>query len=122
MNLLTYFRKLFGKDRKEHHFEYVNEVTAALAPEIETEVQPQTEKLALKQNPSPGAAGSEEVIAFSHQGDLESYVKALNVPSEVIEGWISAGVLSPEETRVAAKMIRMIKTKRHHFDTPEGEV
>ena len=118
MNLLTYFRKLFGKDRKQHHFEYVKEVAATLAPEIETEVQDDIERLSLKQNPSPGAVRSGEVIAFSHQGDLESYVKALNVPSEVIEGWISAGVLLPEETRVAAKMIRMIKTKRHHSDTP----
>lgn len=118
MNLMTYFRKLFGKDRKQHRYEVVKEYAAALAPEIGTEAQDETENLSLKQNPIHSAVRSGEAIAFSHQGDLESYVKALNVPSEEIEGWISAGVLLPEETRVAAKMIRMIMTKRHHSDTP----
>lgn len=113
MNVLTYLRKLFGKDRRERHFEYVKEYAVAPDPEVETKTQCETENLSLKQNPTPDAVQPGEKIAFSHQGDLESYVKALNVPSEVIEGWISAGVLLPEETRVAAKMIRMIKTKRH---------
>ena len=117
MNLITRVRKLLGKARKTQRIEYVEEYVVSADPQLDSEAKDDAERVSLKQAPTPNIVRSEEVIAFSNQGDLESYVKALNVPSEVIEGWISAGVLLPEETRVAAKMIRMIKTKRHISDT-----
>ena len=40
-------------------------------------------------------------VDFSHRGDLEAYVSALTVPRQVIERWISAGLLFPEEMIMA---------------------
>lgn len=117
MNLLTYIHKLLGKAGKRHHREYVKEVVVSCDQDVAIGMRDENTDVSLKQPAVSQAVRTNEIIAFSHRVDLETYVKELNVPSEVIEGWISAGVLSPEETRVAAKMIRMIRTKRHLFDT-----
>jgi len=111
MNVLTYIRKLFRQTPKKQHLEYVKACTVALDANVETETQRVAANLSLQQPPAPDELRPDATIAFSQQGDLESYVKMLNVPSEVIEGWISAGVLLPEETRVATKMIRLMQTK-----------
>lgn len=54
-------------------------------------------------------------VDFSHQGDLKAYVRGLTVPKEVIEGWISVGLLNPEEMKAAEKMIKiMIEDQKTH--------
>ncbi len=110
MNVLTYIRRLFRKTPEKQHLEYVKEYAVDLDANVEIETRRVAANLPLKERPAPDQLRPEATITFSQQGDLESYVKMLNVPSEVIEGWISAGVLLPEETRVAAKMIRLMQT------------
>ena len=47
-------------------------------------------------------------VDFSHRGDLEAYVSELTVPREVIERWISAGLLFPEEMVMAEKIVKIM--------------
>ena len=47
-------------------------------------------------------------VDFSHRGDLEAYVRELTVPRQVIERWISAGLLFPEEMMMAEKMVKIM--------------
>ena len=58
---------------------------------------------------------AEPEIDFSSKGDLEAYVRGLKVTASSIESWISAGLLFPDETRVAEKMLRILRagSKRH---------
>lgn len=52
-------------------------------------------------------------VDFSYRGDLEAYVRELTVPRQVIERWISAGLLFPEEMMMAEKMVKiMIKLEQ----------
>ena len=111
MNVLNLVRKLFLKERKNPQFEYVKEYAVGHGPKINTSAATVSAAVSPQTKQAPEVIRSEKIIAFSPQGDLEAYVKGLNVPSEVIEGWISAGVLLPEETRVAAKMIRLMQQK-----------
>ncbi len=55
---------------------------------------------------------SEPEIDFSSKGDLEAYVRGLKIPASSIESWISAGLLFPDETRVAEKMLRILRSKK----------
>ena len=48
-------------------------------------------------------------VDFSYRGDLEAYVRELKVPRKVIERWISAGLLFPEEMVMAEKMIKIMR-------------
>lgn len=50
-------------------------------------------------------------IDFTRTDDLESYMEDLKVPAGKIEGWISAGVLYPDEIKIAEKMIRILRKK-----------
>ena len=50
-------------------------------------------------------------IDFRHTDDLEAYAENLNVPVETIETWISAGLLYPDEIRIAEKMIQILRKK-----------
>ncbi|GEM_PF-2537678 len=50
-------------------------------------------------------------IDFSRVDDLESYTENLNVPTEDIEAWISAGLLYPDEIRTAERMIQILRKK-----------
>jgi hypothetical protein len=50
-------------------------------------------------------------VDFSYQGDLEAYVEGLTVPRQVIEHWISAGLLFPEEMKVAERIVRIMRKK-----------
>ena len=43
--------------------------------------------------------------------NLEDYVEGLNIPEETISKWVSAGILSPRETEVAEKVIRIMRKK-----------
>ena len=48
-------------------------------------------------------------IDFSKENDLEAYTKTLNVPREVIERWVAAGILRPDEIRVAEKILKIMR-------------
>lgn len=112
MNVMSYVRKLFRKERRKPQLEYVKAYAVGEAPKLDTVPATASPGVALKTARVPvDVVDTEPVIAFSSQGDLEAYVEGLNVSSKVIEGWISAGVLLPEETRVAIKMIRLMQQK-----------
>jgi len=53
----------------------------------------------------------DQEIDFSRVDDLESYTENLNVPTEDIEAWISAGLLYPDEIRTAERMIQILRKK-----------
>jgi hypothetical protein len=110
MILTKFMRRLFKKEKILQQMEYVKETSAE--PPLRT-FAPSADLLVHESIPSP-AVGKEHEIAFSPQGDLEAYVRGLAVSKEAIEGWISAGVLLPEETKVAAKMIRIMCRNNKH--------
>lgn len=61
----------------------------------------------------------DQEIDFSRIEDLEAYTENLNVPSEVIEKWISAGLLYPDEIRTAERMIQIIRKKGNPGKAPD---
>jgi hypothetical protein len=104
MKLIQTIRKILSKPQASRSYEYVRVVEAPPGGTRSDLGPPPAMGTELR---TPVAERAEE-IAFSHQGDLESYVRGLDVPKEAIERWLSAGVLLPEETRVASQMIRII--------------
>jgi hypothetical protein len=48
-------------------------------------------------------------IDFSKENDLETYTKRLNVPRQLIERWVAAGILRPDEIKVAEKMLKIMR-------------
>lgn len=42
-------------------------------------------------------------------GDLETCAENLTVPAEAIERWVGAGILSPRETDIAEKLLRLMR-------------
>jgi hypothetical protein len=61
----------------------------------------------------------DQEIDFSRVDDLESYTENLNVPTEDIEAWISAGLLYPDEIRTAERMIQILRKKGAPTKTPQ---
>jgi hypothetical protein len=99
MSILTHVRALFKRSSAQRRTEYVKDYEYAY-PGAGDETAPLAELLG--------------EVDFSHQGDLEAYVCGLSIPKEVIERWISAGLLYPEEMKTAEKMIKiMIDNERH---------
>lgn len=52
--------------------------------------------------------------------DLEACAEELTLPAESIESWVGAGILSPRETEIAERLIRIIRArdqKREHGKT-----
>jgi hypothetical protein len=52
--------------------------------------------------------------------DLEAFAEELTLPAETIESWVGAGILSPRETEIAEKLIRIMRAremKRGHHKT-----
>jgi hypothetical protein len=100
-------RSLLKKEQTRRSVEYVK-ATFGEAPVVEA---PPAETVRHEQILPSAEVHKENDIAFSPHGDLEDYVRELAVSQEAIERWISAGVLLPEETKVAAKMIRIMAKK-----------
>ena len=50
--------------------------------------------------------------------DLEACAEELTLPAETIESWVGAGILSPRETEIAERLIRIMRARdmktRHH--------
>lgn len=63
-----------------------------------------------KPSEAQGASGVEET-AFTRQSDLDAYARGLSIPPEVIEKWISAGLLFPDEIRMAERIIKILREK-----------
>ena len=43
--------------------------------------------------------------------DLEACAEDLNLPAGTIESWVGAGILSPRETEIAERLIRIMRAK-----------
>ncbi len=43
--------------------------------------------------------------------DLEARAEELTLPAETIESWVGAGILSPRETEIAERLIRIMRAK-----------
>jgi hypothetical protein len=52
-----------------------------------------------------------EETAFTRQSDLDAYARGLSIPPEAIEKWISAGLLFPDEIRMAERIIKILREK-----------
>ena len=107
MDLIRVIRRLFSKPNAPQQYEYVK-VSAGECAVDAGQLPGHSATEATIGLRGPVTEGPTEEIAFSAQGDLESYVRGLDLPKEAIERWISAGVLLPEETRVATQMIRIM--------------
>ena len=53
----------------------------------------------------------DQEIDFSRVEDLEAYTENLDVPEDTIQRWISAGLLFPDEIRIAEQMVKIIRKK-----------
>lgn len=43
--------------------------------------------------------------------DLEACAEELTLPAETIESWVGAGILSPRETEIAERLIRIMRVR-----------
>ena len=50
-------------------------------------------------------------IDFTRQDNLEEYFREMTVTKESLQSWISAGILSPHEVRIAEKWIKIMREK-----------
>lgn len=59
-------------------------------------------------------------IDFLNLDNLEAFAEGLTLPAEAIESWVGAGILSPQETEIAERLIRIMRArdlKRGHRKT-----
>ncbi|MFZ0242432.1 MAG: hypothetical protein WAL90_12365 [Desulfobacterales bacterium] len=70
--------------------------------------------------PSPDNGFDIDLVGI---GDLETCAENLTVPAETIERWVGAGILSPRETDIAERLLRLLRandlkrrTARPRFD------
>jgi hypothetical protein len=96
MTIMTYLRTLFKlkKNKAKKDVEYVED--CGFMPSV------------ANQTPETLAKELLSEVYFSHRGDLEAYVRTLTVPRQVIERWVSAGLLFPEEMIMAERMIKIM--------------
>jgi hypothetical protein len=107
MDLFQVIRRLFSKPNAPQQYEYVK-VSAGERVLDAGQLPGRPVADATVHLRGPVVEGPADEIAFSAQGDLEAYVRGLALPKEAIERWISAGILLPEETRVATQIIRIM--------------
>jgi hypothetical protein len=50
---------------------------------------------------------------FSKESDLEAYTQKPSVFQEMIKKWIGAGILRPDEIKVAEKMLKIMRKRRN---------
>jgi hypothetical protein len=77
----------------------------------------------VEQNPETTLSLAKDLLSevdFSHHGNLEAYVRNLPVPRQIIERWISAGLLFPEEMMMAEKMVKIMLKQEKEQDHPAG--
>ena len=95
MTMIKYLRSMFKARCAKQNVEYVKTY------DFDDSSTP-------SEMPSLGKEWLSEVD-FSYQGDLEIYVRGLTIPREVIERWISAGLLFPDEMKKAEEMIKIMR-------------
>ncbi len=59
------------------------------------------------------AVKSQADIDFYRLDNLEDFAKESTVARETIERWISAGILSPGETKIAERLIKIMREREH---------
>ena len=64
---------------------------------------------------------SQNEIDLHSLNDLESVAKELTVPKETLQRWVAAGILSPNETKIAERLIKLMREndRRHPVGLPE---
>lgn len=106
---MKYIRELFKKGssaKVKSKLEYVEENLGTSSPiALDQEATPVVQEAEVP----PATQVRIEDVAFSPQRDLEAYVQGLKVTEKTIEGWIAAGLLLPEEIKMAEKMIKIIR-------------
>jgi hypothetical protein len=50
-------------------------------------------------------------IDLTSLDDLDARADGMTVPAETIESWVAAGILSPRETEVAERLVRLMRAK-----------
>ncbi len=108
MTIKKYFRLLFKKRSSvKGKLEYVEESMSV--PSSPMALDPEVAPVGREAEVAPMTQVRVEDVAFSPQSDLEAYVRGLTVSREVIEDWIAAGLLLPEEIKMAEKMIKIMR-------------
>jgi hypothetical protein len=57
---------------------------------------------------------------FHGLNNLEAFAKEATVTQEMIEKWVAAGILSPQETLVAEKLIKLMRQNAHRSTNGEN--
>jgi len=65
------------------------------------------------ENTSDAAVKSQADIDFYRLDNLEDFAQESTVARETIERWISAGILSPGETKIAERLIKIMRERAH---------
>ena len=65
------------------------------------------------ENISGEVVKSQADIDFYRLDNLEDFAKESKVARETIERWVSAGILSPGETIIAERLIKIMREKEH---------
>lgn len=50
-------------------------------------------------------------IDISRRDNLEEYAQEITVSQETLQSWVSAGILSPSEIKIAEKLIKIMRDK-----------
>ncbi len=50
-------------------------------------------------------------IDFTRQDNLDEYFQEMTVTKEALQSWISVGILSPHEVRIAEKWIKIMRAR-----------
>ena len=53
----------------------------------------------------------EQEIDLAIQANLEKYAKSESITLDLVQSWISVGMLSPKETGGALKLIKMLRSR-----------
>ncbi len=97
MTILNFLRKFMKKSDPKPVLAYVQESHDQMSPVGLDPAQP------------ADAWEMENEIDLSARTDLEAYARGLSVSKKSIEGWISSGLLMPEELKVAEKLVKIMR-------------
>jgi hypothetical protein len=61
----------------------------------------------------PPALKVDTEIDFHGLENLEAYLEGTRVTPETLEKWVAAGILSPQETQVAEKLLKLMRKHAH---------
>jgi|GEM_PF-1542193 len=67
----------------------------------------------INENTRGAEVNSQVDIDFYRLDNLEDYAKESTIAWETIERWISAGILTPGETKIAERLIKIMREREH---------